>query len=756
MPTTAAWNAVAPVTSIFDGALASDVASVPVDLEVPEFWFTVEADGDRHRKMFSELCAGLGRRRVTTNLSIVPFGTHLAPRRPPNGGITISYHSVGDGANVWRIKETPIVGWYSFDENGFSGWSSLARFPERHAEKIDAVDTETSRRRVRTLLSRLRAGNTSKYKQSDEPFDAGRPFVYFPMQLMEDPVAQFCRVDPLEVLKHAAATADATGKLLVVKRHPQCTNELVGRTLDEVRASHRNVVVSTASIHRHLEQCEAVIVANSGVGLEALVYEKPVFTFAFSEYELGGFPCVSLSDIDAAFARGAQPEDGRAARFLCYYLDNCCFSIEDRKTIDRSIEKALKNRVQHVPAIFTGERDEILRSHASVEMLRRELGTVRAQLLEANRRQSVQPAVWQQDRQTETRTVAATATANQPVDNSITAQTAFHMHSAGLAVSVGENIMTQVVRASFNGFADLAASMRAIPNARQVIDGQLLRSAYAAARDPNVAVRNVTAESHQRLHDFDAGYQNNNWLVDHAAVIGSVHPRSLMELGCGNGRFLRTIAGSVQNIIGLDWAQSPLLGQLPPNVHFQRADVLTDPLPHADMCCSGHLLEHFAPDVLPSLIAKLHGSAKHNYHVIACYDDGHSHCSVLNPGQWLGLFRSVSETYEIAAILSRRGRPDQLVCVISNIPKAAGHFPHLGVAVGTWQTGSGQKVTLGNDFSVIIEGQIVASWFPMADGKAAIGWMQSKIVDVLTPSEDGRTLAIVNMYGERHEVRRVA
>ncbi len=753
MPTTVAWNTGIPNKPLLDGFFAPDVASVPVDLEVPEFWFTVKADGDRHRKMFSEFCAGLGRRRVTTNLSIVPFGTHLAPRRPPNGGITISYHSVGSGPNIWRIKETPIVGWYSFDENGFSGWSSLALFPELHAEAIDAVNTEAARRRVKALVMALRAGNTSKYEQSGEAFDAGRPFVYFPMQLLEDPVAQFCRIDPLEVLRHAAAQADATGRLLVVKRHPQCTNSLVTRTLDEVQARHRNVMVSAASIHRHLEQCETVIVANSGVGLEALLYEKAVFTFASSEYELGGFPCGSLSDLDAAFTHRSQPEDGRAARFVSYYLDKCCFSIDDRQTIDRCIEKALLGRVRHVPPIFTGERDDLLKMHANVESLRRELSTAKSQLTAPNNRNATQAGSWRNAPAAQA--VTSVATQGQGLEHDLAAQTAFVMHSAGLAASVGDNIMTKIARATFVEFAELAISLRADPDARRLVDSQLLQSGYAAGLDRNVAARNITAADYQRLHDGDAGYQNNNWLVDHAAVIASARPETLTEVGCGNGRFLRAIAGSVRNVIGLDWARSPLLGQLPSNVHFQSTNVLTDALPRADICCSADVLEHFTPDALPALIAKLHESARLNYHVIACYDDGHSHCAVLHPGQWLGLFKTVSATYEIAAIIPRRGRPDQLVCVITNVPNAANYFPYLGVVVGTWQTSSGQRVTFGNDFSVTIEGQIVASWFPMTDGRAAVGWMQSKMVDVLDPAEDGKALTITNMRGERHEVRRV-
>ena len=743
-------------------AQKSDVAISPVgdsqvvvDLEVPEFWFTVAADGDRHSRMFAELCAGLGRRSLTANLSIVPFATYQAPRKAPPNGICISYHSVGDGPNIWRVKETSIVGWYSFDPNGFSGWSSLARFPEQHAAAIDAVDTAVARREVDVLRRELRAKNASKYAQSTQPFSVNQPFVYLPLQLLDDPVSQFYRFNVIDVMRYSAALAERTGQLLVVKRHPLCKSAAISEELERLRHSNKNVVVSDASIHEHLSQCRAVIVANSGVGLEAFLYGKPVFTVAASEYELGAYPCGTLEDIARAFAPTLPEDDGRGARFLLYYLSQCCFSIYNRETVDRCIARALSNARIAVPQIFATKRDAELRAFANAAQLQRDTGAAQAE------RSYMRPAE-ERSRPVDVPAVVAHAP-SQPAANSnsnslftdAAARVALLLHGGGVTASVAQYIMTSMTRAAYSKYAELASALNSNPMAAPIIDAQLLRSEYASGLDKSVAKRNITAVDYQRLHDGDAGYQNNNWLVDHTAVIETARPGTIVEVGCGNGQFLRAIAGKIGNVIGLDWARSPLLGHLPSNVTFQETNVLVDTIPRGDLCCSADVLEHFEPHALPGLLRKLHQSAPVNYHVIACYDDGHSHCAVLHPGQWLGLFRALDPSYEIAAIIPRRGRPDQIVCVITNLPRASDHFPSFGPVVGVWETNTGQRVDFRRDFTVSIAGSTVAAWFPMPDNSAAVGWLESGMVDIVTPIQNGNVLKILNLRGEEHQVRRV-
>src|SRR6185436_7398849 len=113
----------------------------------------------------------------------------------------------------------------------------------------------------------------------------------------------------------------------------------------------------------------------------------------------------------------------------------------------------------------------------------------------------------------------------------------------------------------------------------------------------------------------------------------------------------------VTKVIGVDWATSPELQNLPDNVQVLRADVVADPIPFGDFVCSADVLEHFSPSDLDGVVAKLVRAGHYQHHVIACYDDGHSHLSILPPAAWLALFRKHCATAYLADVRYRRNDP---------------------------------------------------------------------------------------------------
>lgn len=178
--------------------------------------------------------------------------------------------------------------------------------------------------------------------------------------------------------------------------------------------------------------------------------------------------------------------------------------------------------------------------------------------------------------------------------------------------------------------------------------------------------KDLSSQYYQDLHEKDEAYQANNWLLSEKEHLLKCRPRTLLEVGCGNGRFLREVASDVENAIGLDWAISPLTDNMPRNVSIKQADVTKDKLPSADLVCSADVLEHFHPDSIQSVITKVHRAGKFNYHVVACYDDHHSHLTIIKPGEWLYLFRQMSPNYNLLDIRPRRNNPGHLVAVIAN------------------------------------------------------------------------------------------
>jgi len=182
------------------------------------------------------------------------------------------------------------------------------------------------------------------------------------------------------------------------------------------------------------------------------------------------------------------------------------------------------------------------------------------------------------------------------------------------------------------------------------------------------SVEEVTsADYYQRLHENNKAYQENNWLVPELENLLKCDPKHVVEVGCGNARFLKEVSARVERATGLDWAVSPMIGTLPDNVAVLQADITRDDIPSADLICSGDVLEHFQPDMIADVVRRLHDRARYNFHIIACYDDDHSHLTIMPPEKWLALFRSISPEYRLVRTWARRWKkPRDKVCIIAN------------------------------------------------------------------------------------------
>ena len=186
--------------------------------------------------------------------------------------------------------------------------------------------------------------------------------------------------------------------------------------------------------------------------------------------------------------------------------------------------------------------------------------------------------------------------------------------------------------------------------------------------DPHRPNEALDASFYDRQHR-DLQYRQNNWLLDQVPVLRRPNLGTVIEIGCGNGRFLRAMALHARTVIGVDWALSPELTGLPDNVQLLRLDIVTGQLPMGDLICSADVLEHLAPRDVDPVVAKLARTAAYQHHVIACYDDGHSHLSILPPVAWLALFRKHSPGVYLSDVYYRRNDPSQIVCIVSNLPR---------------------------------------------------------------------------------------
>lgn len=186
--------------------------------------------------------------------------------------------------------------------------------------------------------------------------------------------------------------------------------------------------------------------------------------------------------------------------------------------------------------------------------------------------------------------------------------------------------------------------------------------------------RSIGADYYQHLHDSNPAFQNNNWLLDELSILSSLGGKSFLEVGCGNGRFLREASNSWSEVVGLDWARSPFIDgvlQDCPNVSFVQADARDFRWERPfDVLASADFLEHLAPENLLVTVTNLHTTGRINFHKIACYDDGHSHLSIFPPEWWLRLFNEAASGagYRLHSVTPRKGDTSKLVISLTNAP----------------------------------------------------------------------------------------
>lgn len=163
-----------------------------------------------------------------------------------------------------------------------------------------------------------------------DPLAQSRPFVYFPLHVTDDykirRIIPHCE-DQLSLVEQVA-DALPPGIDLVLKEHPMSVGRNSLRLLRRLKARPNvRLVGPYASSHDLVQQADAVAVISSTVGLEALLYGKPVLTLGQPFY--GGLG-VTL-DVDAfhelreavpALLR-FRPDPERVRRFLHAAMRQC-------------------------------------------------------------------------------------------------------------------------------------------------------------------------------------------------------------------------------------------------------------------------------------------------------------------------------------------------------------------------------------------------------------------------------------------------
>ena len=172
---------------------------------------------------------------------------------------------------------------------------------------------------------------------------------------------------------------------------------------------------------------------------------------------------------------------------------------------------------------------------------------------------------------------------------------------------------------------------------------------------------------YELLHKTNDDYRQNNWLIDDLAYLAALRAKSVLELGCGNARFMRAMSTHCESITAIDWVETPLISDepLPSNARLIVSDVTLCDFPEAELAVSADFLEHISPNEIEPLLRKMHKACPIQFHTIACYMDSRNlHLTTRSPDWWLSQFQNIQSDYRILRSINRRGRSDQVVISI--------------------------------------------------------------------------------------------
>lgn len=211
-----------------------------------------------------------------------------------------SYHSISSDGKGLHFKEYDRPHCFSFDNSGYSGWSSVSKIKinDPRLMEIDPIESQIFFEQDSNFV--LSKG-ISKYKQKQsEDLNLPSEYIFVALQIDGDAVQSLAYRDTLEMLDEVTSVCLKLGNPLVVKRHPYCKSPRISEYLKKV-VDNENIFLATGNIHKLIEKSSAVCVINSAVGSEALLHKKIVYSFGRSEYMGATVVCEKIGDFEKKF-----------------------------------------------------------------------------------------------------------------------------------------------------------------------------------------------------------------------------------------------------------------------------------------------------------------------------------------------------------------------------------------------------------------------------------------------------------------------
>ena len=267
--------------------------------------------------------------------------------------IRYAFHTEQVGENVYCLKSSALPRYWFFDETGYSGWANIAN-DETLQVAGESFDLEIARSFIQEFRNHNAAKNISKIKQSEDPLEEeianSSDYIFYPMQVDNDRVLAHLPWEQSDVLRRLIELSERFNRRVAIKRHPLCASDAISEWL-KIAAQSSKITITEGSIHDLIQGCACVLVANSGVGLEALLHGKAVCTMAASEYRHMTYPITSLESLEDLFTQEPEPQTERIERLLGYlFLEYL---------VDSGDDAAIEARIRRHIAAHSREREVV-------------------------------------------------------------------------------------------------------------------------------------------------------------------------------------------------------------------------------------------------------------------------------------------------------------------------------------------------------------------------------------------------------------
>lgn len=256
----------------------------------------------------------------------------------------ISYHTYSSNSsrNI-HIKESAFTGYFTIDTKGYSGWHSI-NDNSTLIENVQALNQDMANTYHEKLIETFIKKNISKYEQKDLETTLPLQFIFLPLQVYNDSVAQLAYINTIELLDFMVSYCQESKINLVVKRHPRCPNPFIEKKI-QAYGNLFHIHIVDSNIHELISKADLIVTVNSGVGFESILHLKPVITTGKCDYSSATLRTSSLLELKTALDtfKNLDINNAYKIKFLYYYFSNHLFNKNDSIKLKERLNNFLRD-----------------------------------------------------------------------------------------------------------------------------------------------------------------------------------------------------------------------------------------------------------------------------------------------------------------------------------------------------------------------------------------------------------------------------